>query len=154
MATFYTAQKNLLEEVKDRIVDIEPEFEEAIRFKPRPPINKDLADLDEAFIAPRQFEVRTPGRWVEKHAMGKGYTFPLYEYDIVIQYPIGEEWTQACHSDVVKINRDLINNTSTIPSGVQGRWIEEDNPVEPVIDEEDNFMTVTLVLTVYYEVTG
>lgn len=153
MATFYAAQKGLLTEVIDRIVDIEPEYNAARRFNPRPSVSKDLADLEDAFIAPRQFEIKTPGRWIEKHAMGKGYTFPLYEYDIVIQYPLGEEWMQACHSDVIKINRDLINN-STNTSGVQGRWIEHNNPVEPVIDDEDNFLTVTLILTVYYEVTG
>ena len=153
MATFWNAQKTLLEEVKDRIVSIEPEFEEGIRFKPRPPVNKELGDLVDEFIAPRQFEVRTPGRKVEEYATGYGFIFPLYEYDIVIQYPIGEEWTQACHSDVTKITRDLINNHGTV-SGVQLRFIRPDNPIEPIIDDEDSFMTVVFTMVVYYEVTG
>lgn len=152
MATFYDAQETLLEEVSDRIANLTPDYNSRTPFQRYKDRANDLGSLDKGLIGARQFSISS-GRHVGVHGMGYGYSFPLYEYDISIQYPATEIWTRAAHSDALIIRRDLLNYTPSV-DGVQARMIKSDATIDAVKDDKNEFQTISLTLVVYYEVTG
>lgn len=150
MADFWTAEAAVLDEIAGLIVQIDPAYKGKTPFQR---YKRGKADFEDAFIGDRQFKIMVPGRWIREHQVGYGYTFPLIEYDIVIQYPTGEEWDRAIHSDTVKIWRSLLNSATAV-TGVQLRLIKPQEIITPIKAESDNYQTSTLTLEVHYEVTG
>jgi hypothetical protein len=151
MTVFATAQENLLTEIEKAIETITPDVESRKPFQRYKGKAATIKPNDKTLIGPRQFFI-APGRRVGLHGMGYGYQFPLYEYDITVQYPAGDYWSGIMHSDLMLIHYKLLNTKTTV-DGCQNRWIKADAPVTTDIDESNEKQSITMTVTVYYETT-
>ena len=153
MTTFLAAEKALLKEVRDRIVDLVPERERNQRFQYLDDAERELEEFEDETLTPRLFKIGQGAR-VDIPYIGAGYSHYLYEYPITIQYPAqGEHWESAINSDAVIIDRDFATNNYA-GSGVQARYFKRSSLPLIERDPEDPWQRLTLTLTVLYEVTG
>lgn len=152
MATLWAVEEDLLKEVSSAIANLSPAYKGTKRFQRYKGKADDVGKFEDAFIGPRQFKIVVPGQWVREYQTGFGYMFPLIEYQIMIQYPTGEQWDRAIHDDTARIIFYLLNHATAV-SGVQLRIIKPETPIESIKNDMDNYQTVTLVLQVHYEVT-
>lgn len=151
MTLFAAAQSALITEVEQAIERISPDIESKKPFQRYKGRAATMGSLEKALIGPRQFSIGT-GRRVGWHGVGRGYQFPLFEYDITVQYPPGDVWSRTMHSDAMLIHYKLLN-TPTSVDGVQARWIMPASPIEAATDDANEKQTITMVLSVYYETT-
>jgi len=151
--TFFTAETNLIEEVSDRIASLAPDYKSNTPFQRYKKNIDDPSILLRQFFGVRQFAI-LPGKRIGLTAFGYSYSFPELEYEIIVQYPRGVEWTLAANSDVGRIQSDLLNHGSTV-DGVQARFSVNGNyAIQSIDNETDPFQTATIPLTVYYSVTA
>ena len=152
MTTFAAAETALLAELKDRIDALTPQSEPSKRFKTRLDSDKSLREMAKSFGIPRLFDI-LPGRRVGAAAMGNAHAFPIYEYDVQVIYPTQtQHWVTSALSDAEIIKHAFLSNNVTV-SGVQQRWCRNDSSVIIEADPSDPWMTLTLTITVYYDVT-
>jgi hypothetical protein len=152
MTTFAAAEAALLVEVGRRLASLALDLYSTIPLQRYQGQAEEQATLNNALIGERQYSI-SPGRRVGTHGFGHSYSLPLYEYDITIQYPAGDKWARAMHSDALLIYRDLLNHSPSV-SGVQARQIKPDTNTETSRDDKGDKQEMTLTLLVYYEVTG
>lgn len=148
MAKFAAAQTAFLTELEQHIERITPDIDSRTPFQRYKGKAADLSALQKSLIGARQFAI-APGRQVGVHGVGYGYSFPLYEYDVLFQYPKSERWAEIMHSDAVLIKYKLLN-TKTSVSGVQLRQPKPEQNIETIASEEFQSMVITVL--VHYEV--
>lgn len=151
MTSMYEAQKGIIEEVKDRILALAPEYEESVRFSVRDEFDRSLSDIEEDTGRARLFEI-SEGQYKEPTYIGASTRGFRYVHQIEIMYPNDETWLFGANSDAELIRNDLINNSNSI-SGVQQRHLVPNT--EPLIekDADDPWVKMTLDLVVYYEIS-
>jgi hypothetical protein len=149
MATMLAAELALRSEVEARIVALTPDREPTTRFLPAENVDKKLGDFEGRYIGPRYFQLGMP-RDGGQYSTGYSNDFDRVHYDILIQYPSGEYWTTAAHSDRSIITRDLRTNHGTT-TGVQLRWFKDNYPWELLEDDDDPWQILRMELTVHYE---
>jgi hypothetical protein len=154
MVERFTVIKNFIEETRDKIVDVVPEYDPQIRFSPRSNISKASSKFKDSLKQVRKFEIGLPITQ-EYPMMGNNYNHEKKTYDIRIWYPTtsGDIWRMAAESDSSKIYTAIMTSSTSV-SGVQTRFIERDR--FPVIEfnENDPWFIMVIPITVYYEFTG
>ena len=151
MTSMFVAQRDLIAEVKGRILALAPEYEEQIRFTARDDVDRALSDMDEDLGLPRMFEIGS-ARYELAHLIGAGTRALKYHHQISINYPHDETWGIGMHSDFELIRYDLINNSTSV-SGVQQRHLDPTAETIVEIDDEDSWARLILDLVVYYEIS-
>lgn len=151
MATLYQAQFDLIAEVKSRVIDLVPNYEEQMRFAVRDEIDRSLSDMDEETGHPRLFEIGA-GEFQNAFYVGCGTRGLSFIHRIDIWYPDDERWSWAMLDDAERIRNDLITNATTT-TGVQQRHLTREGGFEIERDDEDPWQRILLDMIVYYEVS-
>lgn len=147
MVAFNVAQDNLITEIEAAMAAITPVTMATKGFRRIKHSTKDLGAITESFIGNRAYDIAS-GRMINPREMGKAYKFPVYEYDITVQYRVVEKWSRAAHSDIQLI-RDKLFNTISV-SGVQGSWFKPDISVELQLHDSNDFQFFIMPLYVEY----
>jgi hypothetical protein len=153
MTTFAAAEKAMLAEVYDRIIDLVPEREPEIRFRKRQNPERELKTVDKNKMTARTVEIGAARKGLNRY-VGYDARAYWYRYPVVIQYPsLGQKWTNAAASDAERITHDLLRNPTAL-AGVQNRRIdpEEEQLIEH--DTDDPWLSLEMTLLVLYEISG
>lgn len=151
MTALAEAQRNVLDNISRRIVDIVPSYQSGTRFKPV--VKSDVSDFDEDIGEPRLFDV---GHWTQYHVIhaGKSYYRIRCDYPVGIWYPSNTGYINGgIDSDAELISHDFIVNPSLV-AGVEARYVLPENTHEIEKLEDDFWVKSTITISVFYCVTA
>ena len=153
MTTMLAAERDVLAEVTQRIIDLEPDGQTLVRFMVRTDNEKIMSSFEESDGIARLFEI---GTWdgYQVVNVGKSYNRIRCDYPIKIWYPNEPSYLNGgAASDAEMIQHDLLNNPATT-DGIEARYVLPDNPHTITPSKKDGWFFSTTTMTVFYSVTA